>query len=310
MNAQLSPGGIDDRVAIEEIMANLGAERNVDLARYSTWRVGGNADWFLNAQSFDDIAVASVVAKTRQIPLILIGNGSNMLISDKGVRGLVIKLGGSLATITDHGDGTVYVGAGVRLPELAKYFRDTGAGGLEWGFGVPGCVGGAIFMNAGTMDGEIKEIIQTVSIVGTGCKVVEIKTDECAFGYRKSRFQQTDEIIVGALFKILERPYADALAKKSLDYRKNTQPLDLPNCGSVFRNPQGQHAAKLIESCGLKGKKIGDAQVSTMHANFIVNLGNAKASDIRQLMDMCLSEVQRQKGLSMHTEVRMIGEWE
>lgn len=295
---------------LADVMEELGAIPNVRLDRYTTWRVGGPADWLLDASDYDDVSIASIIARSRGLDLTIIGNGSNLLVSDAGVRGLVIRLTGSLATITDHGDRTLYVGAGVRLPELAKYYRDAGAGGLEWGFGVPGCLGGAIYMNAGTRDGEIKDLVERVTVVGPGGAQLEISGAECSFGYRESRFQRTGELIVGALLRMLSRPFDEELSRKSLEYRKKTQPLDLPNGGSVFTNPTGEHAAALIEACGLKGTKYGDAQISVAHANFIVNLGHATAANVRDLLLLAQMKVKEKFGIELHSEVRMIGEWE
>lgn len=293
---------------IEEVMAEIGAERNHSLARHTTWRVGGAADWFLPAKTFDDVAVGRIIARSRGLPVTILGNGSNSLISDDGIRGLVIKFVGEMARITDLGAGRVKAGAGVRLPELAKHFRDLAVGGLEWGFGVPGCVGGAIFMNAGTPEGEMRELIESVLVVGRG-RPLEIPEHECGFGYRTSRFQHTGEIIVGAILRLPEKPYDAAATKFQLDRRKNSQPLDLPNGGSVFRNPDGFFAAKLIEECGLKGYREGDAQISPKHANFIVNLGDATATQVRTLIDLIWRTVKEKRNIELEREVRFLGDW-
>ena len=300
----------DEGVAtIEEAMAKVGALPDEPMSRYTTWRIGGPADWFLEADNFDDLTVARIIAQSRGLGVTMLGNGSNILVADDGVRGLVIKPSGVLAMITDQGGGLLHVGAGVRLPELAKHYRDANAGGLEWGFGVPGCLGGAIFMNAGTPDGEMKDVVERVFIVGPGGRQSELSLEECEFSYRHSRFQRTGEIIVAALIRMPDRPYNTELAKFSLKKRKETQPLDLPNGGSVFRNPPGDYAARLIEVCGLKGHRIGNAQISPQHANFIVNLGKASATEVKALIDLAHETVQEKHGIDLESEVRMIGPW-
>lgn len=295
--------------SIEDAMIALGAVHDEPMSRHTTLHIGGPAEWYLEAENFDDIAVARIVARTRRLPVTVIGNGSNLLVSDKGVRGLVIKATAALATINDIGMRQLRVGAGVKLPELARYFRDAGVGGFEWGFGVPGSIGGAVYMNAGTRDGEMRSLIERVIIIGRGGGMEELMPDDCQFAYRSSRFQRTNEFIVAVVIKLPEKPYDPDAARRALDDRKRTQPLQLPNCGSVFANPPGDFAARMIESCGLKGRQIGNAQISPLHANFIVNLGNARADDVAALMELCQTEVKTRFGVDLHSEVRRMGEW-
>lgn len=290
-------------------MLALGAVRNEPMSRHTTLHVGGAAEWYLEAENFDDIAVARIVARSRRLPVTIIGNGSNLLVSDAGIRGLVVKPTAALATITDLGMRLLRVGAGVRLPELARYFRDSGVGGFEWGFGVPGTVGGGIYMNAGTRDGEMKDVIERVIVVGRGGSLEELTPGDCQFAYRSSRFQRTNELIVAAIVRLPEKPYNPDAARRALEDRKRTQPLQLPNCGSVFANPPGDYAARLIEACGLKGHRVGGAEISTMHANFIVNRGGASASDVLALINLARRVVKERFGVELRTEVRMLGEW-
>ncbi|MEK8022459.1 MAG: UDP-N-acetylmuramate dehydrogenase [Candidatus Hydrogenedentota bacterium] len=295
--------------SIEEVMVTIGAQPNEPMSRHTTLHIGGPADWYLEAETIDDIAVARILARSRELPVVLIGNGSNILVGDLGIRGLVIKPSAGLATITDIGTGLLQVGAGVRLPELARYFREEGVGGMEWGFGVPGCVGGGIFMNAGTRDGEMKDVVESVIIVGRGGRAEELPAAECGFAYRTSRFQRTGEIIGGAIVRLPDKPYDPEKARRALDDRKKSQPLQMPNCGSVFTNPPGDYAARLMEECGLKGRTVGGAQISKLHANFIVNLGNATARDVCALMDIAAREVKQKFDIDLHSEVRKVGEF-
>lgn len=295
--------------SIEEVMNQLGALRDEPMSRHTTVHIGGPADWFLEAENLDDIVASRLIARSRELPVIMIGNGSNMLVSDNGIRGLVIKPASSLATITELGPRLLRVGAGVKVPELARYFRDENFGGLEWGFGVPGCVGGALFMNAGTRDGEMKDVVESVMVIGNGGRIDEVPAAACGFGYRKSRFQRTGECIIGATLRMPEVPFDAVKSKRTMEDRKRTQPLHLPNFGSVFANPPGDFAARLIEECGMKGRSIGGAQISPIHANFIVNNGNASASEAKALMDLCVTEVRRKFNVVLHSEVRMIGEF-
>jgi UDP-N-acetylmuramate dehydrogenase len=302
--------GMVRNLGVEQAMESLGARPQEPMSRHTTLHVGGPAEWYLEAESLDDISVARIVARSRGLPITIIGNGSNLLVSDRGIRGLVIKPSGALATITEIGSGFLKVGAGVKLPELARYYRDARVGGFEWAFGVPGTVGGGIYMNAGTRDGEMKDLIETVIVAGRAGGLEELKNAACGFEYRSSRFQRTGEVILAAVLRMPDQPFSNEKMKRALDDRKRTQPLDLPNCGSVFRNPPDDYAARLIEETGLKGRQIGGAQISSKHANFIVNLGTAKASEVRALIELARGEVKARFGLDMHPEVKMVGEWE
>lgn len=297
-----------DHMSLEDAMSRLGARRDEPMSEHTTVHIGGPADWFLEAENVEEVTAARIVARSREIPVVIIGNGSNFLVSDKGIRGLVIKPAASLATTVDYGPGKLRVGAGVKIPELARTYRERNAGGIEWGFGVPGCVGGGIFMNAGTRDGEMKDIIERVMIIGRGGQLNEITNEECDFAYRSSRFQRTGECIVGAIVHFTDAPYDAVKAKRALEDRKRTQPLNLPNFGSVFTNPPGDYAARLIEEAGLKGRSIGGAQFSSLHANFIVNHGGARAGEVKALMDLAVAEVRKKFGVELHSEVRMMGE--
>jgi UDP-N-acetylmuramate dehydrogenase len=302
--------GMVRNLGVEQAMESLGARAEEPMNRHTTLHVGGPAEWYLEAESMDDISVARIVARSRGLPVTILGNGSNLLVADRGIRGLVIKPSGMLATITEIGTGFIKVGSGVKLPELARYYREAGIGGLEWAFGVPGTVGGGIYMNAGTRDGEMKDLIETVIIAGRAGGLEELKPSACGFAYRTSRFQHTGEVIVAAVLRMPDQKFSRDKMKRALDDRKRTQPLDQPNCGSVFRNPHDDYAARLIEEAGLKGRQIGGAQISKKHANFIVNLGNAKATEVKSLIDLARSEVRSKFGIDLHPEVKMVGEWD
>lgn len=302
--------GMVRNLGVEQAMESLGARPDEPLSRHTTLHVGGPAQWYLEAESLDDISVARIVARSRGLSVTIIGNGSNLLVSDRGIRGLVIKPTGGLSTITELGTRLIKVGAGVKLPELARYYREAGVGGMEWGFGVPGTVGGGIYMNAGTRDGEMKDLVELVIVAGRAGALEELKASACGFAYRTSRFQHTGELIAAAVLRMPDQPFSASKMKRALDDRKKTQPLDLPNCGSVFRNPPDDYAARLIEETGLKGRQIGGAQISKKHANFIVNIGDAKASDVLALIELARKEVLMKFGIDLHPEVKMVGEWE
>ncbi|PIU48804.1 MAG: UDP-N-acetylenolpyruvoylglucosamine reductase [Candidatus Hydrogenedentes bacterium CG07_land_8_20_14_0_80_42_17] len=305
-----SNGGTINNLSIEEVMNLLGSVKNEPLYKHTHFKIGGPADWFFIAQTPDDLSVARIVARSRGMAMFIIGAGSNLLVSDEGLRGLVIKLGGAFTSLEEDADsGLMKVGAAVRLPDLARAFKDRNASGLEWAFGVPGTVGGAIFMNAGTDLGEMKDVIEKVIVEGRGGTVCETNATACGFGYRTSRFQHTGEFILFAIVRLGNSPFREDMARTALEHRKNTQPLQLPNCGSVFANPQNDFAARLIEEAGLKGHTIGGAQISTMHANFIVNLGNAKAQDVKALIDLAKMEVKNKFGIELRSEVRMLGKF-
>ncbi len=284
---------------------------NEPLARYNSWRVGGAAERFYIASSLDDLSSFLQSLKVDE-PVCFIGLGSNLLVRDGGVRGTVILMHNVLNTLKLDGEA-VYADAGVTCAKVAKFSAKHARQGGEFMAGIPGTVGGALAMNAGCYGAETWDVVAKVKTINR-CGEVQIREK----GVFKTSYRHVelgaeilgvDEWFVGAWFE-LKAGNADESAhkiKELLAKRLASQPLSLPNAGSTFRNPAGDHAARLIEACGLKGYQIGGAQVSTKHANFIVNLGGASAADIEQLIAHMRDIVKQQFGIELQQEVRVIG---
>ena len=279
------------------------------LGEYNSWHVGGRSDCFYAPSDVEDLAFF-LNRCSGDHPVTCVGLGSNLLVRDGGVRGIVISLRRGFGEI-GHSGAAVYAQAGVTCAQLAHYCADHGLAGLEFIVGVPGTVGGALAMNAGAFGGEIWEPVVAVDVVGRDGTVRRRGADEFEVGYREVGSPVREEWFVAGHFEL--SPGADSRElkeriKEFLKRRRETQPLGRPNCGSVFRNPESLHAARLIEECGLKGCAIGAAQVSGKHANFIVNNGGASASDIEALIRHVQSIVARKTGVELRTEVKIIGE--
>lgn len=281
---------------------------NVSLAKYTSWRVGGCADRMFRPADIDDLA-AYIKSCSDDEPITWIGLGSNLLVRDGGVRGSVILMLGSLDDMDFHDNNTVTVGAGLTCAKLARGSARKGYTGLEFLAGVPGTVGGALAMNAGAWGGETWAHIVRVQVMDRQGNVAWKEKDEFTIGYRS--VQHDDDFwFVGAQIQLTEgdAEKAQETIKSYLAERAEKQPTGTASCGSVFRNPEGDHAGRLIESCGLKGRCFGHACVSEKHANFILNIGGTDASDIEELICFVQREVKKQTGIELVTEVRMIGE--
>ena len=293
-------------------------KRNVPMRKYTSWRAGGTAEQMLQPADLDDLLVF-LRGLPADEPLYAVGLGSNLLVRDGGLRGTVLMLHGTLGGLHLEMDGSVYAEAGVPGAKLARFAALHNMQGAEFFAGIPGSLGGMLAMNAGCYGSETWEKVlrvQTVNRYG----VVDIRTPaDYEIGYRHvarskakdfSTAPEAPEFFIAAWLQFPrgDRESARQGIKTLLSKRIATQPLNKPNAGSVFRNPPGDHAARLIEQCGLKGKQIGGAQVSEKHANFIVNTGAATAADIENLILEVQAEVEKQTGIKLHPEVRIVGE--
>lgn len=281
---------------------------NVSLAKYTSWRVGGPADRLFRPADVDDLA-----AYLRSCPadeaITWIGLGSNLLVRDGGVRGSVILMLGSMDEMDFHDDDTVSVGAGLTCAKLARGSARNGYSGLEFLAGVPGTIGGALAMNAGAWGGETWEHIVRVQVMDRQGNVEWKEKNEFTIGYRSVKHDE-EFWFVAAQVRLSrgDSVKSQETIKKYLAERAEKQPTGTASCGSVFRNPEGDHAGRLIESCGLKGRCFGHACVSEKHANFILNVGGSDASDIEELIYFVQREVKQKTGIELIAEVRMIGE--
>lgn len=281
---------------------------NEPLARYTSWRAGGAADRFYIPADLQDLAEFLPTLQMQE-PVHFIGLGSNLLVRDGGVRGTVVLMHNVLTDLRLDGQ-LLYAEAGVTCAKLAKFAARQHLHGAEFMAGIPGTVGGALAMNAGCHGGETWQVIERVRTIDRQGRLHERARDEFEVGYRHVQMPHADEWFIGAWLRLAqgEASEAERKIKLLLARRLETQPLNWPNAGSTFRNPPGDFAARLIEACGLKGFRIGDAQVSEKHANFIVNLGNATAADIERLITHMRETVKRQMNVDLQQEVKVIGE--
>lgn len=279
------------------------------MARHTTWRIGGPADVFVSPESTEEVQGAIRAAREAGIPVTVIGRGSNSLVLDGGIRGMVLHLHDRFAALRVE-ENRVAAQAGRSFVSAAALSVKNGLTGLEFASGIPGTVGGAVMMNAGAHGGEVKDVLAWADVVDDEGNVHRMSNEDLTFSYRTSWLKHHGGVVVEAAFD-LEFGDREASLTKMREWsqrRSSTQPLSLPNCGSVFRNPPGTHAAKLIESAGLKGMKCGGAQVSDKHANFIVNLGGAKAADVLWLIQQVQTIIEDKYDIRLETEVRVMGE--
>ncbi|WEK52982.1 MAG: UDP-N-acetylmuramate dehydrogenase [Candidatus Cohnella colombiensis] len=282
---------------------------NERLAEYTTWKIGGPADLFLVPANEEQLIAAIVLLNRYRIPWCVLGRGSNTLVSDKGVRGAVIKLGDSFDELSIEGD-TVTAGASYSFIKLSVMVGKEGLTGLEFAGGIPGTVGGAVYMNAGAHHSDISHILQSASVVWEDGSQSVLEKDEMQFSYRHSILHDRRGIVTRAVFQLAsgDRKEIAAAMASYKDRRRRTQPLQMATAGSVFRNPPNDHAARLIEAAGLKGTREGAAEVSLIHANFIVNHGGARAEDVLTLMRRVQQVIEQKDGIKLVPEVLLMGE--
>lgn len=293
---------------LKNLALSLGAEvlENEPMSRHTTFKIGGPADLFITVQGDDGIREISHFCSDNEIPLFIVGNGSNLLVSDKGIRGAVLRLG--RGKIVCDGD-KIICSAGVPLRSLCEAAKDNGLTGLEFAYGIPGSVGGAVYMNAGAYGGEMKDVVTASTHIENG-KVGRFENTELDFGYRKSAYTGKNYIILNAEFKLSHGDKKEIEAKMSdlMNRRRTKQPLEYPSAGSVFKRPVGYYAGTLIESCGLKGHRVGGAVVSEKHAGFIVNTGGATCDDVLKLIEEIQEVVLKKTGVMLECEIKAVGE--
>ncbi|MFQ5329513.1 MAG: UDP-N-acetylmuramate dehydrogenase [Thermodesulfobacteriota bacterium] len=282
---------------------------NVPMSSHTSIGVGGAADVLAAPADLEDVRIILRFAGDKGYPLLAMGSGTNLLVKDGGVRGVVLDLSEGFGEITVMEENRLEAGAGVRLHELVALCKERGLSGLEFAAGIPGCVGGAVAMNAGAYGGEMKDIVEDIEICNRKGKVATIGASDIGFTYRGSGLAP-DVIILKARMKLVQSS-AEEVKKRIGDYRgkrRGTQAINLPNAGSVFKNPEKVSAGRLIEEAGLKGISRGGAQVSEVHANYIVNRGNAKASDVLALIAEVRDSVFQRTGILLEPEIKVVGE--
>ena len=283
---------------------------NVPMRDYTSFRIGGAADAVLFAQSEEQLVRAVRLCREAGERYLVVGNGSNLLVSDRGVRDLVIMIRDAFSQVS-FSDETMALGAGVRLTAAAQAAAGQSLSGLEFAYGIPGLVGGALAMNAGAYGGEMAQIVQSVRILEPDGEIRDFSNELMEFGYRKSALKNGRIALSATL--LLHRGEEEAIRARMAQYksaRQEKQPLNFPSAGSVFKRPEGHFAGALIENAGLKGASVGGAQVSQKHAGFIVNTGTATCQDVLELIKLIQKRVLEQSGVQLETELRPVGDFE
>ncbi|HSE89728.1 MAG TPA: UDP-N-acetylmuramate dehydrogenase [Candidatus Binatia bacterium] len=283
------------------------------LARYTSMKVGGPADFFIEVENAAALTRVLRTLNRYRTSFFLLGNGSNVLISDRGVRGAVIRLSGEFRQVKWRQEGAIVrvrIGAAYAVTQLVREAARKGYGGLEFAEGIPGTIGGALFMNAGAYGSEFEKVIDRVDGFTREGEPIRLSRNEMTFTYRDSHLP-AGMVVTEVRLRLRPEDAAkvSSRVRELVTKRKTSQPSGFPNSGSMFRNPPGDFAGRLIEAAGLKGKKIGHAQISERHGNFIVNLGGAKGEDVRRLMELARAEVRTRFGIELEPEVRLLGDW-
>jgi UDP-N-acetylmuramate dehydrogenase len=296
------------RELFSKIYSENGLETDALMSNHISFKVGGKVDLLLKPESIEQVSKSIKLCRENSIPYYIIGNGSNLLVRDGGIRGVVIKLSELKDIIVDDRNIKAYCGA--LLKDVSDIAMKHSLSGIEFACGIPGSIGGAVFMNAGAYDGEIKNVIIEAEVIDKNGDYKVLKGNALEFGYRTSNIKSQGYIVVSATLGLIEGDKqkivnrVDELTKR----REEKQPLEYPSAGSTFKRPEGYFAGKLIQDAGLKGFSIGGAQVSEKHSGFVINKGNATATDILNLIKHIQSEVKRQFGVELEPEVRILGE--
>ena len=297
---------------VDEIRRRMAPEHillNEPMKDHTTFRIGGPADCLILPASMEDVAFVFQCLKRHDIPFVILGNGSNVLVLDKGIRGVVIKFNSPISAIRKK-KNTLTAGAGALLRDVSEFAAENSLSGMEFACGIPGSIGGAVFMNAGAYDGEMKNIVSAVRAISPKGEIVQFAANELDFGYRHSIFQENGCAIC-EVDLTLTPGNAEEIKEKIAGFterRESKQPLEMPSAGSTFKRPEGHYAGTLIEQTGLKGFTVGGAQVSDKHAGFVVNAGDATAKDVLELIRQVQDRVFEKHHVKLFPEVRILGE--
>ena len=295
---------------LQDIVGSDNIVSDEPMKKHTTFRIGGNADIFVRPESKEQIAEILRLCRKQDVPYFILGNGSNLLVGDRGFRGVVINIMDNMNDIKVDG-GVIKAQAGAMLIKVSKAARDNSLTGLEFASGIPGTIGGAIYMNAGAYGGEMKDVVTKVTAMDAEGEIYTFGTDELEFSYRHSVIQQRDLIVLDVTMKLVagDQKIIDDRMSELAVARRTKQPLEYPSAGSTFKRPEGYFAGKLIMDAGLRGYRVGDAQVSEKHCGFVVNRGNATADDVIKLIDDVKAKVSEEYDVVLEPEVRMIGEF-
>lgn len=300
-------------VAMQDIYIKLAKKINTDIiftnepmSKHTTFKIGGNADILITPKNVHQISDIVDICKRNNVPYLVMGNGSNILVRDGGIKGVVIKIGSAFSDIDIKGQ-TVKVQSGALLHKLCAATIEASLKGLEGLMGIPGTVGGAVYMNAGAYGYEIKDHLESIKVLKDG-QIIDIDINDCHMGYRTSILKNEDMIVLEACFKLeKDDGTAEETAKELLERRRLKQPVEYPSAGSTFKRPKEGYASRLIDKSWLKGYKIGGACVSDKHAGFIINLGGATADDVLKLMEHVKDTVYENTGIMLEPEIRIVG---
>ena len=294
----------DLQAAVAGIRGNVTFGASLDA--YTSFKIGGPADVLVEPADVEDVRRLVKQASRRKIPWFVLG-GTNLLIRDGGIRGIVVSLS-KLRSIREEPGSVLYAEGGVGMPTLIGHAIRRSLTGLEWAAGIPGTVGGCLVMNAGTRLGEMKDSVKAVRLVNRRGELLELPKSEIPFQYRRARLPKG--IVVGVWLQLRQgiRSEIEKVVKDYLHYRKDTQPLTMPSAGCVFKNPANDSAGRLIEETGLKGLSVGDAEVSTKHGNFIVNRGHARAAEVIELIGKVRRAIKKKCGVRLDLELKIVGE--
>ncbi len=292
------------------ILSNKNILVNEMMSKHTTFRIGGPADFFVMPETTEEVCKIIKLCKEKSIPYCIIGNGSNLLVGDKGYRGIVIQLYRNISEIRTEGT-RIYADAGALLSKIAAVAHAEGLTGFEFAAGIPGTLGGAVMMNAGAYGGEMKQILERATVITEEGEVKTLSVDELELGYRTSVIAKKNYVVLEAVICLENgdkediRKYMDELKER----RITKQPLEFPSAGSTFKRPEGNFAGKLIEDAGLRGFRIGGAQVSEKHCGFVINNKGATAKDVVELIKQVSDKVEQMSGIKLEPEVKMIGEF-
>ena len=298
---------------IEKFWNLLGKDRvlvDEPMKRHTTFRIGGPADFFLLPSTVDEVRGILEICREEELPYFILGNGSNLLVSDKGYRGVIIQMYRNFSNISVEGN-EICASSGALLSQIAAAARNASLTGFEFAGGIPGTLGGAVFMNAGAYGGELKDVLKEAVVMTEQGEILTLPVEKLDMGYRTSRIKKAGYLVLEARL-VLEQGDMDKIrdiTKDLTEKRVSKQPLEYPSAGSTFKRPEGYFAGKLIMDAGLRGYQVGDAQVSEKHCGFVINRGNATAADVLTLIENVREKVQEQFGVTLEPEVKFLGEF-
>lgn len=290
---------------------NIGAEviENAPMSKYTSFKCGGNASLLIIPDSLENLRKIIDFCYSKSVDHLIIGNGSNLLVTDNGINGVVIKIGSKMSKIELIDENTIFCEAGASMKSLCMFALENSLSGLEFAYGIPGTLGGAVYMNAGAYGGEMKDVLQSCTHLSKNGELGSLEKEELNLGYRRSAYTDNGYTILSAILKLKKADKAEI--KEAMDdklrRRKDKQPLEFPSAGSTFKRPEGYFAGALIEQSGLKGYTVGGAQVSEKHAGFVINKGGATATDVIALIGDVQNIVYEKFGVKLETEVKIIG---